>query len=106
MESVGHKVSLDQINSRLAYEESQRNMAITQQKVLSAQENFRLKNDNFKVGMATNTDFLDAHTELVKARAEEVFVAAETRIAWSDLLRALGKEEGLSARKKGGREDE
>lgn len=100
-ESVDHRVALDQINARLSYEEAQRNMEITRQKVLAAKENFRLKNDNFKAGMATNTDFLDAHTELVKARAEEVFVSAEIRIAWSDLLRALGKEEGLDSQKKG-----
>ena len=91
-DAVDHQISLDQINARLAYEETCRNRGITREKVLAAEENYRLKQDNFKVGMATNTDFLDAHTELVKAKTEQVMVAAETRIAWSAFLRAMGRD--------------
>jgi len=98
-ESLDHKISLDQINTRLAYEEACRNMSITREKVLAAEENYRLKNDNFKVGMATNTDFLDAHTELIKAKSEQVLVSAEMRIAWSEFLRAMGKEDWIDAEK-------
>jgi len=98
-ESLDHKISLDQINARLTYEEACRNMCITREKVLTAEENYRLKNDNFKVGMATNTDFLDAHAELVKAQSERVLVSAEMRIAWSEFLRAMGKEDGMDKEK-------
>lgn len=98
-EAVNHQISLDQINARLAYEETCRNIAITREKVVAAEENYRLKNDNFKVGMATNTDFLDAHTELVKANTEQVLVAAENRIAWSKFLQAMGRD-GWTDKKK------
>ena len=98
-ESLDHKISLDQINARLTYEEACRNMCITREKVLTAEENYRLKNDNFKVGMATNTDFLDAHAELVKAQSERVLVSAEMRIAWSEFLRAMGKEDWMDKEK-------
>ncbi|MBU0995243.1 MAG: TolC family protein [Proteobacteria bacterium] len=100
-ESVDHKISLDQINARLAYEESYRNMKITREKVLAAEENYRLKNDNFKVGMTTNTDFLDAHMELVKAQADQVVVSAEMRIAWSEFLRAMGEENWTAKSERG-----
>lgn len=98
-EALDHKISLDRINARLAYEEAYRNMKISGEKVLSAEENFRLKNDNYKVGMTTNTDFLDAHLELMKAQADKVLSSAELRIAWSDFLRAMGKD--VSAEKGG-----
>jgi len=97
--ALDHRIALDQINSRLAYEEACRNLNITQEKVLAAEENYRLKNDNFKVGMATNTDFLDAHSELIKAKSELVLASAEMRITWSEFLRAMGKEDWMDTEK-------
>jgi outer membrane protein TolC len=92
-ESIDRKIELDRINTRLSYEEAYRKMLIAQEKVVSAQENFNTKENNFKVGMATNTDYLDAHTELMNAKSELTVISAQVRTAWADYLRALGNEE-------------
>jgi outer membrane protein len=92
-QSVDRQIELDRINSRLAYEEAFRKKLIAKEKVVSAQENFNTKEDNFKVGMANNTDYLDAHTELMNAKSELTVISAQVQTAWADYLRALGSEE-------------
>ncbi len=91
--SLDHRIALDRINTRLAYVEAYRKMLISKQKVVSAQENFKTKEDNFRMGMATNTDYLDAHTELMNARSELAVISAQVQVAWSDFLRAVGEED-------------
>lgn len=92
-QSVDRQVDLDRINTRLAYGEAYQQMLIAKEKVVSAQENFDTKEDNFKVGMATNTDFLDAHTELMNAKSQLTVISAQVQTAWADYLRALGADD-------------
>jgi outer membrane protein TolC len=91
--SVDRQIELDRINTRLSYEEAYRKMLIAKEKVAAAQENFNTKENNFKVGMATNTDYLDAHTELMNAKSELTVISAQVQTAWADYLRAMGDEE-------------
>jgi outer membrane protein TolC len=92
-DSLDRKVELERINTRLSYEEAYRKMLIAKEKVTAAQEDFNTKQDNFKVGMASNTDYLDAHKELMKAKSELTIIAAEVQIAWAEYLKAVGIEE-------------
>ncbi len=91
--AVDRQIELDRINTRLAYEEAYQKLMIAKEKVVSAQENFTTKENNFKVGMATNTDYLDAHTELMNAKSELAVISAQVQTAWAEYLRALGIEE-------------
>jgi len=90
--SIANKIALDQINTRLAYKEAYHNMLINKEKVESALENYHTKEDNFKVGMASNTDYLDAHTELMNAQSELSMISAQVQIAWADFLKAMGRD--------------
>ena len=92
-QSVDRQIELDRINTRLSYEEAYQKMLIAKEKVASAQENFNTKENNFKVGMANNTDYLDAHTELMNAKSELTVISAQVQTTWADYLRALGNEE-------------
>jgi len=92
-DSVDQMIALDRINTRLTYDEACRKLLISKEKVVSAQENFDTKKDNFKVGMATNTDYLDAHTELLNATFELALISADVQTAWADYLRAMGLSE-------------
>ena len=96
-DSVDQMIALDRINTRLTYAEACQKLLISKEKVVSAQENFNTKEDNFKVGMATNTDFLDAHTELLNATSELALISAEVQTAWADYLRAMGMEDSPMA---------
>ncbi len=91
--ALDRKISLDRTNTRLNYEESYRKLQIAREKVTTAEENYRIFRDSFKEGVASNTDYLDAQTELTNSRNEQAVIAAELRIAWADYLRALGISE-------------
>ncbi len=89
-EALDRRIELDRINTRLNYEEACRRRIIGEEKVISAQENFQTRTDNFRVGMASGTDYLDAHTELMTAETELSLAATRARIAWEEFLRAMG----------------
>ena len=91
--SIANKIILDQINTRLAYTEAYHKMLINREKVESARENYFTKENNFKVGMASNTDYLDAHTELMNAQSELSMTSAQVQIAWADFLKAMGRDQ-------------
>ena len=89
-QALDRRIDLDRINCRLAYEEACRQRIINKEKVVSARENYQTKADNFRVGMASGTDYLDAHTELMTAETDLSIAAARVRVAWADYLRSLG----------------
>ncbi|MBN2144856.1 MAG: TolC family protein [Candidatus Aureabacteria bacterium] len=91
MQSLGNKIALDRLNTRLNYEECRKNTEIASKKVASAQENFRIVEDQFHSGTATNATFLDAQTDLTKAGMEQAVAMADLRIAWADFLMSLGE---------------
>jgi outer membrane protein TolC len=92
-EALDRRIELDRINTRLTYEEACRERSIGAEKVLSARENFGTKTDHFRLGMASGSDYLDAHTELMNAETDLSITAARVRIAWADYMRALGVDE-------------
>ena len=56
-----------------------------------AEENFRILSDKFNQGLATNTDYLDAETQLTKAKLDEIMAMAQHCIAAADLERSMGR---------------
>ncbi|MEW6079306.1 MAG: TolC family protein [Thermodesulfobacteriota bacterium] len=91
-EAIDRRVALDRLNARLTYEEACRRRIIGEEKVLAARENYRTREDNYRVGTATGSDYLDAHTELMTAEIDLSITCARVRIAWADYMRALGIE--------------
>jgi outer membrane protein len=91
LESLNLKISLERLNARLDYEEGRKKMEIAAKKVVSAQENFRIVEDQFRSGTASNATYLDAQTDLTRAKLEEAVALADFRIAWADFLMSLGE---------------
>jgi outer membrane protein TolC len=56
-----------------------------------AEENFRILSDKFNQGLATNTDYLDAETQLTKAKLDEIISLAQHCIAVAGLERSMGR---------------
>lgn len=84
-------IEIDVQKAMLAKKEAEKNLKITLKKEQQAEENLRLVKDQFKQGMVTNTDFLDAETQLTQAKIENVQAKIDYRIAVADLDRAAGK---------------
>jgi len=83
-------IELDATRADLAKADAERYLKIALKKELQAEENLRLVSDQFKQGMVTNTDFLDAEMKLTQAKIDRVQATIDHRIAVADLTRALG----------------
>ncbi|MFZ5518859.1 MAG: TolC family protein [Candidatus Zhuqueibacterota bacterium] len=83
-------IELDVTRADLAKTDAERNLKIAMKKELQAEENLRLVSDQFRQGMVTNTDFLDAEMKLTQAKIDKVQAVMDHHIAVADLTRALG----------------
>ena len=71
--------------------EIKKRLQLSRQAKVQAEENFRLVADQFKHGLISNTEFLDAETLLTKSKIDELRAIADFNIAVADLERATGK---------------
>jgi outer membrane protein TolC len=83
-------ITLEVTQSVLALQEAQEKVAATGENVAQAEENYRVTNEKFKQGMATNTDLLDANTMLTQAKVEYVQALADHNVAEAKLEKAMG----------------
>ncbi len=90
-------VTLDVTQSFLQANEAKEKIQVSQKTVAQAKENFRVTEDKFKEGMATNTDFLDANALLTQAKNDYVSALADYRISVAKLLKAVGTIESETA---------
>ncbi|MBN2541665.1 TolC family protein [bacterium] len=89
-ESLNDQVSLQVKQAYLALEEASISVEITQDEVEQAQENFRVTQEKFDEGMATNTELLDAHSDLTRAKFDHLNTLADYNISLAELLYYLG----------------
>ena len=72
-------------------EEARKRVLATQKSVQQAEENYRVTDEKFKQGMATNTDLLDANTMLTQAKINHITALADYKIAQAKLEKVIGK---------------
>ncbi len=90
-------VTLDVTQSFLQVNEAKEKIQVSEKTVAQAKENFRVTEDKFKEGMATNTDFLDANALLTQAKNNYVSALADYRVSVVKLLKAVGTIESETA---------
>jgi outer membrane protein TolC len=83
-------ISLEVRQAYLAEEEAQKTFAIAEETVLQAQESYRVTQENFKAGIATNTDVLDAQNDLSQAQMQQIAAQMDLLLARARLSRASG----------------
>lgn len=83
-------IELDVQNALLKENEAKKRVLICQQTKDQATENFRLVKNQFEQGLVTNTEFLDAETQLTKTKIDELRAIADYNIAIADVERAMG----------------
>ncbi len=84
-------VQLDIQHTRQAMKEAEQRLKIARENRFLSAENYKLIDDQYKQGVVTNTEFLDAETKLTRAKIEEWTAMADYRIAIADYERALGR---------------
>jgi outer membrane protein len=88
--TLSDAIRLEVQQARLGVEEAQDALKIAEETVVQAQESYRVTGNNFKVGMATSADVLDAQTDLTQAQMQQVAAHAELLVARAKLARATG----------------
>jgi outer membrane protein TolC len=83
-------IVLEVTQSCLALQEAAEKVTVTQENIVQAQENYRVTEERFKQGMATNTEVLDANTLLTQAKMDHIQALADYNIAQAKLEKAMG----------------
>ncbi|MCK4418041.1 MAG: TolC family protein [Candidatus Latescibacteria bacterium] len=83
-------IVLEATQSYLALQEAAQKVTVTQENIVQAQENYRVTEERFKQGMATNTEMLDANTLLTQAKMDHIQALADYNIAQAKLEKAMG----------------
>jgi outer membrane protein len=83
-------VALDVTRSYLTLVEAWNEIDVAREGVAQAEENYRVTDERFKEGLATNTDLLDAQVLLTKAKTTYGNAKVDYMIAQADMARALG----------------
>jgi outer membrane protein TolC len=74
---------------------ARKGLSLAERQLDSAQENHRLVHRRFQEGEATHLDLLDAQTQLVTAKVNDLNTRVDYRRALASLTKAMGKERGL-----------
>jgi outer membrane protein TolC len=84
-------IILEVTQSCFELEEARKRVLATQESVQQAEENYRVTDEKFKQGMATNTDLLDANTMLTQAKINHITALADYKVALAKLDKVIGK---------------
>jgi outer membrane protein TolC len=87
---VAQQAWLDVRSAWLLREDARQRLALTALTVRSAEENQKLAQGRFEVGIGTSVDLTDAEQSLISARAAQIEAATDAAIAASRLARTLG----------------
>lgn len=78
-------VALEVKQAYLTLLENRRAVELTEETLRQAQENFRVTGENFRAGVATNTDLLDAQADLTRVKTEKIDAHADLLVAQEKL---------------------
>ncbi len=84
------QATLDVTQSRLALARARDKIKVAAQAVGQAEENLRMVRDQFRQGVALNTDVLDAEVFLLQAKTSRTEAAIDLALAQARLEKALG----------------
>jgi outer membrane protein TolC len=84
-------VALEVRQAFLKMGEAEKNVAVSEKAVVSAQESYRTTKERYREGVGTNTDVLDAETALATAEANRYQALFDFNIAVARLEKAIGQ---------------
>jgi outer membrane protein len=84
-------VTLEVTQAFLNVNQSREKIAVAAQGVGQAEENLRITNEQFKAGLALNSDVLDAEVALLQAKWNHVQAIVDHKVAGSALAKAVGE---------------
>ena len=90
LEKLCNAVALEVRQAFLKMGEAERNVAVSEKAVLSAQESYRTTEERYREGVGTNTEVLEAETALATAEANRYQALFDYDVAVARLDKAMG----------------
>jgi outer membrane protein len=84
------RVKIEIKQKMLNYQKAQEKIALSQQAIEQAQENFNITKNKYDAGLVIMSDYLDADVTLLQTRINLTTAKAESMIAWYELQQATG----------------
>ncbi len=86
-------ISMEVTSSFLSLKKSKESIELATKGVKQAEENYRITNEKFKAGLASNTDLLDAEVALLQAKTNHTTSLVDFELAQARLEKSLGEQQ-------------
>jgi len=86
-------ITLEVTQNFLNRKQAREKIVVTRQTVEQAEENYRVTNDKFKLGLVPNSDLIDAEVALLQAKTAYTQALVDYELAQAKLEKSLGKQE-------------
>lgn len=87
---LNDQVTLEIKNAYLNLQEAETQISVSKKLIEQAEENFRISEERYKVGIGTSTEVLDAQTLLTRAKSQYANALGDYNISYAKLERAMG----------------
>ncbi len=84
-------IRMDVTNAWFELEEKKKSLELIGTLKEQALESFQISRDRYRQGVTTNTEFLDAQSDLTRARVQQARAFIDLQLAGANLKRAMGK---------------
>lgn len=91
LKEIEEKIQLQVQQQIFRFQEALKRIEMTKISLRQAEENLKLSKDNFKEGLVTTTDVLEAQAMWQKAKAENIEAKTAMQLSWLSLQKATGK---------------
>lgn len=99
-------INLEVEKAKLALEQAQQRLLVTEKMVEQAEESATLNRERFKEGLVLSSELIDVENRLINAKVRRTLARAAKRIAVADLRRAVGLDQfGNGTQTKTSKED-
>jgi outer membrane protein TolC len=83
-------ISLEVTQNYLSLKQAAERITVAKQSVAQAEENYRVTREKFKLGLALNSDLLDAEVALLQSKTSYTQSVVDYRLASASLQKAVG----------------
>jgi outer membrane protein TolC len=83
-------ITLEVTQNYLTLHQSRERIGVSQQTVKQAEENYRVTNEKFRLGVALNSDLLDAEASLLQAKWNYIQSLVDYELAQARLQKSIG----------------
>jgi len=90
LENIRDAIALELKNAWLLLKEGEKQISVTRQAVVQAEENYRITTERYREQVATATDVIDAQTLLTRANSDHTQALSDYQVSMARLKRAMG----------------